>query len=60
GWQIALARADGDVLLGQPLSGWQTARELADQVCQATGLPLDELSQRLFSHVGQYSASPRA
>jgi len=57
GWQVALARADGDVLLGKPLPEWQAARELARQVCELTKLPLDELTERLFSRVGQYPLS---
>ncbi|MBV9323285.1 MAG: hypothetical protein JO352_05810 [Chloroflexi bacterium] len=53
GWQVTLARADGDVLLGPPLASWQAAREFARQVCTATRLPLDELTERLFSRVGR-------
>lgn len=53
GWQVALARADGDLLVGKPLDDWQSARELARLVCERTALPLDELSERLFSRVGQ-------
>jgi hypothetical protein len=52
GWQVTLARGDGDVLLGPPLNSWQSARELARQVCGATRLPMDELTERLFSRVG--------
>jgi hypothetical protein len=55
GWQVALALADGDVLLGKPLSDWQAARDLARQVCQITELPLDELTEKLFSRVGRYT-----
>lgn len=55
GWQVALARADGDVLLGKPMSDWQAARDLARMVCQTAGLPLDELTEKLFSRVGQYT-----
>jgi hypothetical protein len=59
GWQVALARAEGDVLLGKPLGDWQTARELARQVCDKSGLPLHELTERMFSRVGQYAAPQR-
>jgi hypothetical protein len=52
GWQVTLARADGDLLLGPPLASWQNARSLARQVCEATRLPLDQLTERLFSRVG--------
>lgn len=52
GWQVTLARGDGDILLGPPLASWQSARMLAQQVCEATHLPMDELTQRLFSRVG--------
>ena len=55
GWQVTLARADGDVLLGQPLPDWQSARELARLVCDTASLPLDELTEKLFSRVGQYT-----
>jgi hypothetical protein len=57
GWQVALARSEGDVLLGKPLADWQTARELARLVCERTELPLDELTQRMFSRVGQFTPS---
>ena len=53
GWQVALSRPDGDVLVGQPLPQWQSARELAHRVCAATGLPLDALTEQLFSRVGK-------
>jgi hypothetical protein len=56
GWQVALARPDGDVLLGGALPNWQSARELARQVCERTELPLDPLTEKLFSRVG---AAPR-
>jgi hypothetical protein len=52
GWQVTLERDDGDVLIGSAMPDWQPARALADQVCQASGLPLDELTARLFSRAG--------
>ena len=55
GWQVALARADGDVLLGKPMPDWQSARELARLVCNTASLPLDELTEKMFSRVGQYT-----
>jgi hypothetical protein len=55
GWQVTLQHDDGDVLVDKPQADWRRARDLADKVCQATDLPLDELTQRLFSQVGQYS-----
>jgi hypothetical protein len=55
GWQVALGRPDGDVLLGKPMPDWQAARELARQVCDTTKLPLDELTEKMFSRVGQYT-----
>jgi hypothetical protein len=55
GWQVALARADGDVLLGKPMPDWESARELARLVCETSGLPLDELTEKMFSRVGQYT-----
>jgi hypothetical protein len=55
GWQVALQRDDGDVLVGPSLGDWRVARDLARQVCTATELPLDELTERLFSQVGRYS-----
>jgi hypothetical protein len=54
-WQVTLARPDGDVLLGKPLQDWRTARELARLVCDQTKLPLDELTRRMFSRVGQFT-----
>jgi hypothetical protein len=53
GWQVSLQRPDGDVLVGEPLADWRAARELAQRVCDAAGLPLDELTERLFSRVGR-------
>jgi hypothetical protein len=55
GWQVALARADGDLLLGKPMPDWQSARELARLVCATASLPLDELTEKMFSRVGQYT-----
>ncbi len=52
GWQVALGRGDGDILLGKPLSSWRRARDLARAVSEKTALPIDELTQRLFSRVG--------
>ena len=60
GWQVALARADGDVLLGKPMPDWQSARELASMVCNTASLPLDELTEKMFSRVGQYTPPPGA
>ena len=54
-WQVTLRRDDGDVLLGPAMFDWRAARALAQQVCEITGLPLDELTERLFSQVGQFS-----
>jgi hypothetical protein len=59
GWQVALARPDGDVLVGSASPDWREARDLARQVCDKTELPLDELTEKLFSRVGQYSPPPR-
>ena len=49
---MTLACAEGDVLLGKPLADWRAARELARLVCDKAALPLDDLTQRLFSRVG--------
>jgi hypothetical protein len=59
GWQVALAHASGDVLLGQPMADWRPARELARLVCARADLPLDELTERMFSRVGQYSPAKK-
>jgi hypothetical protein len=53
GWQVALARAEGDVLVGPPTADWRRAREVAQVLCAKTELPMDELTQRMFSRVGQ-------
>jgi hypothetical protein len=52
GWQVTLSRAEGDVLVGAPLADWRSARDLARLVCERTEIPLDELTERLFSRVG--------
>ena len=53
GWQVTLSRPEGDVLLGPPLADWQSAHTLARCICAETRLPMDELTQRLFSRVRQ-------
>jgi hypothetical protein len=58
-WQVALARAEGDVLVGSALADWQSARELARLVCEQSGLPLDELTERMFSRVGTFPPRSR-
>jgi hypothetical protein len=55
GWQVALGHSSGDELLGKPMADWREARELARLVCAQTELPLDELTEKMFSRVGQYS-----
>jgi hypothetical protein len=55
GWQVTLSSSEGDVLVGKPVADWRLARELAQKLCSATDLPLDELTERLFSQVGQYT-----
>jgi hypothetical protein len=52
GWQVALSRVDGDMLVGPPHPSWQQARDVAYAVSQETSLPMDELTERLFSRVG--------
>ncbi len=56
GWQVALAHASGDEPLGKPMVDWRPARELARLVCALAELPLDELTEKMFSRVGQFSA----
>jgi hypothetical protein len=58
GWQVALAYADGDLAVGQPMADWRPARELARRVCEVAELPLDELTERMFSRVGQFTPPP--
>lgn len=58
-WQVALAHANGDMLLGKPMTDWRVARELARQVCARAELPLDELTEKMFSRVGQYAPASR-
>jgi len=55
GWQVTLARAEGDVLVGAAQADWRPAWELAQLVCDRAALPMDELTQRMFSRVGQFS-----
>jgi hypothetical protein len=54
GWQVALQRTDGDVLVGSPVDDWRLARALAQQVCDAANLRLDELTAKMFSRVGDF------
>jgi hypothetical protein len=55
GYQVAIACADGDAAVGGPIQDWRSARALAQQVCAAAELQLDELTERLFSRVGTLS-----
>lgn len=55
GWQVTLSEAAGDTLVGKPTADWRAAQELARLVCEKTELPLDDLTQRLFSRVGSYT-----
>jgi len=55
GYQVAIACTDGDAAIGQPTPDWRAARSLAEQICQTGELPLDELTQKLFSRVGTFS-----
>ena len=59
GWQVTLRRDDGDVLVGKPQADWRAARALAQQLCEQAQLPLDELTERLFSQVGRFSPPAR-
>lgn len=60
GWQVALARAEGDVLVGKPLADWRLARQLAQLLCDQSELPLDELTEKMFSRVGQFTPAREA
>jgi hypothetical protein len=60
GWQVALSRTEGDVLIGKPFGDWRTARQLAQLLCETSELPLDELTEKMFSRVGQYSPAGEA
>jgi hypothetical protein len=55
GYQVAIAYADGDAPIGKPSNDWRAARELAQKLCDTAELPLDELTERLFSRVGTFS-----
>jgi hypothetical protein len=55
GWQVTLSNPAGDVLVGKAQGDWRSARELARQVCDLSKLPLDELTERMFSQVGRYT-----
>jgi hypothetical protein len=60
GWQVALSRTEGDVLVGKPLTDWRSAYKLAQLLCETSGLPLDELTKKMFSRVGQYTPATEA
>jgi hypothetical protein len=60
GYQVALQRAEGDAPVGKPMQDWRAARELARQLCETTELPLDELTERMFSQVGQFGGKSNA
>lgn len=52
GYQVAIACVDGDVPVGKPTPDWRPARELAQKLCETGEIPLDELTERMFSRVG--------
>jgi hypothetical protein len=52
GYQVAVACVDSDIPVGKPTLDWRPARELADQLCTTAELPLDELTERMFSRIG--------
>ncbi|HEY3064034.1 MAG TPA: hypothetical protein VGL99_34110 [Chloroflexota bacterium] len=56
GYQVAIQRVDGDAAVGKPMLDWRLARELAHQLCDTADLQLDELTQRMFSQVGQFGS----
>ena len=56
GYQVAIERVDGDAPIGKPTRDWRPARDLARQLCDASELPLHELTERMFSQVGQFDA----
>jgi hypothetical protein len=60
GWQVALSRSEGDVLVGKPFADWRAARQLAQRVCETSELPLDELTEKMFSRVGQFTPAKEA
>jgi hypothetical protein len=55
GWQVALDLGDGDAPIGPAFGDWRQARDLAQHICQSTELPLHELTERMFSQVGQFT-----
>jgi hypothetical protein len=60
GYQVAVQYEDGDVPIGTPTMDWRPARELAHQVCECAELQLDELTERMFSRVGQFTPTQEA
>jgi len=54
GYQVAVRLDSGDAPVGKPSMDWRAARELARRVCDIAELPLDELTERLFSQVGRF------
>ncbi len=59
GWQVALSRPEGDVLVGVPMADWRAAWDLARLLCERTELPLDETTEKMFSRVGQFTTPPQ-
>ncbi len=55
GWQVAAHRDDGDVLIGPPIPDWRAALDFARRLSETADVPIDELSERLFRNVGQFS-----
>jgi hypothetical protein len=60
GYQVALSHSAGDAPIGKPIQDWRVARDLAQRVCASADLELDEMTERMFSRVGQFSVPPDA
>ncbi len=58
GWQVAVHRDDGDILVGPPIADGQAALTFARRLGEFAELPLDELSERMFAESNRYV--PRA
>lgn len=58
GWQVAVRTSQGDQPVGRQIADGHQARAFAQRVCEASGLQLDETSERLFS--GATPPRPRA
>ncbi len=55
GWQVAVHRDDGDILVGPPIPDAQAAIAFARRLAETAEIRLDELSERMFADTSPFA-----